>query len=161
MAEGMSADGRQPLVVADLTSNGTRLRVCASSRLTSPGMPDSSSSKKSVAGLSTCHEAAEECDSRETVRLHLAEEKSVRVAAEGERVAVQAPNENSVATLREAAQEALSKVIVTDLEAEKLPNGRETVVTPGGGAQPEAASSSLRVVVTKSVADDQHMWWPS
>jgi hypothetical protein len=161
-AEGMSLGGMQPLLMDDLMAKGMWLREDALSRLTSPGMPDSSSSKKRVAGLSTSHEAAaEEREPRATVTLHLAEEDSVRVAAEGERVAVQAPYENSVATLREAAHEALSREMVTDLEAKKLPNGRETVATPGGGAQSEAASSSLRVVVMKSVADDQHIWWPT
>jgi len=161
-AEGMPADGRQPLVEDDLTSKGTRLRVCASSRLTSPGMPDSSSSKKSVAGLSTSHEAAtEEREPRATETLHLAEEDSVRVAAEGERVAVQAPYENSMAVSCDEAQEESRREMVTDLKAVKLPNRRETVATPDGGAQSEAASSSLRVVVMNSVADDKHIWWPS
>jgi hypothetical protein len=125
-------------------------------------MPDSSSSKKRVAGLSTSQEAeVEEEEPRATVRLHLGEDERVRLARDGERVAVQSPYENRVTALREAVQEALSRVILTDLEAAKLPNGRGMVVAPAGGAQFEAASSSLRAVASvNSVGDDQHMAWP-
>ena len=158
ITEGMSAGGRQPLVTDDVTAKVMWVRVCASIRLTSPGRPDSSISKTSVARLSAGHEAAtEEGARRATVRLHLAEEERVRVA-EGERVAVQSPYANSVTALREAAQDESSSVMVTALEAEKLPNGRETVTAPAGGAQLDATSSSLRAVV---VGDDQHMAWPS
>jgi len=63
--------------------NGLTRPVLRSTRDTSPGKPEASSSKRSVAKLSTGQLVA--CDSSETVRLHLEEVESESLADGWER----------------------------------------------------------------------------